>query len=132
MKKIFFSLFLFCSLAASAQSEYSTDTIIVNNAPAALIKKIGTGFIVYSLDGKQRLISIYENYYRFPNQRVAYPDVTVRSAEKTIETIVSNGLIDRSGLNENNIQSFINRYPSPLPVQQLNRESREEINPEIR
>lgn len=131
--KLFFSiLFLLTSIIAFAQSEYSTDTIYVDKTPVSLLKKIGTGFVAYSIDSKQRLISIKENYYRFANGVIAYPDVTVRSAEKTIEAITANGLFDKNGLNDKKVKAFVARYAAPLPVQQISRESRQEINPEIR
>jgi len=118
--------------AASAQNETSTDTIYIDRTPVALLKKIGTGFVAYSVDGKERLISIKENYYRFPNGLAAYPDVTVRSAEKTMEVILANKLFDKNGLNQNNVQAFVKHFSTPLPVKQIQREKREEINPEIR
>ena len=130
-----YTLLLFALLSfsvASAQTETTTDTIYSNNTPAGLLKKSGVGFIAYSLDGKQRLISIKENYYRFANGSIAYPDVTVRSAEKTLEIITDNGLFSKSGLDENKVKEFINRYSTPPAVQQLQRESRQEINSEIR
>ncbi len=130
-----YTLLLFALLtfsAASAQTETTTDTIYSNNTPAGLLRKSGVGFIAYSLDGKQRLISIKENYYRFANGLLAYPDVTVRSAEKTLEVIAANGLFGKSGLDENKVKEFITRYSTPLPVQQLQRESRQEINTEVK
>ena len=130
-----YTLLLFALLSfsvASAQTETTTDTIYSNNTPAGLLKKSGVGFIAYSVDGKQRLINIKENYYRFANGSIAYPDVTVRSAEKTLETITDNGLFSKSGLDENKVKEFINRYSTPPAVQQLQRESRQEINSEIR
>jgi len=132
MKYTSLLLFLFAFLGASAQTETTADTIFMDNTPVSILKKTGTGFTAYSVDGKQRFISINENYYRFPGGLVAYPDVTVRSAAKTVEVIQANGLIDKSGLNNTKIKEFISRYPTPLPVQQINRESREEVNPEIR
>lgn len=130
-----YTLLLFTLLsvsAASAQTDITTDTIYNNNTAAGLLKKSGTGFIAYSLNGKERLISIKENYYRFANGQIAYPDVTVRSAEKTLEIIAINGLFGKSGLDENKVNEFISRYATPLPVQQLQRESRQEINSELR
>ncbi|MGE0637092.1 MAG: hypothetical protein AB7G44_09800 [Bacteroidia bacterium] len=127
---LLFALFSFA--VASAQTETTTDTIYSNNTPAGLLKKSGVGFIAYSLDGKQRLISIKENYYRFANGLIAYPDVTVRSAEKTLEVIAANGLFGKNGLDENKVKEFTNRYATPLPVQQLQRESRQEINSEVK
>lgn len=130
-----YTLLLFALLSfsvASAQTEITTDTIYCNNAAAGLLKKSGTGFIAYSLNGKDRLISIKENYYRFANGSIAYPDVTVRSAEKTLEVINTNGLFSKSGLEEKKVKEFINRYSTPPPIQQLQRESRQEINSEIR
>ncbi len=132
MKNTLLLIFLFSFFAASAQPETTTDTIYVDNTPVSLLKKIGTGFVAYSLDGKVRLISIRENYYRFANGLAAYPDVTVRSAEKTIEVITANKLFDKNGLNENKVKEFLNHFPTPLPVQQIQRENREEVNPEIR
>jgi hypothetical protein len=129
-----YTLLLFALLsfsAVSAQTEITTDTIYNNNTAAGLLKKSGTGFIAYSLNGKERLISIKENYYRFANGQIAYPDVTVRSAEKTLEIIAINGLFGNSGLDENKVKEFISRYATPLPVQQLQRESRQEINSEL-
>lgn len=130
-----YTLLLFALLsfsAASAQTETTTDTIYSNNTAAGLLKKSGTGFIAYSLNGKERLISIKENYYRFANGQIAYPDVTVRSAEKTLEVITANGLFGNSGLNEIKVKEFISRYATPLPVQQIQRESRQEINSEVK
>ena len=118
--------------AASAQTETTTDTIYADSKPAGLLRKMGTGFIAYSVDGKLRLISIKENYYRFANGSIAYPDVTVRSAEKTMEVITAGKLFDKNGLNEGKVREFISRYPTPLPVQQLQRESRQEVNPDLR
>lgn len=132
MKNIALFILLFSFGQVTAQNAVSTDTIYVDKTPVSLLKKIGTGFIAYSLDGKERLISIKENYYRFANGLTAYPDVTVRSAEKTLEVINGNGLFDKNGLNESKVNNFISRYSSPLPVQQVIREKREEINPEIR
>ena len=132
MKYILPLLFLFSFSVASAQNEIITDTIYLGRTPVSLLKKFGTGYIAYSMDGKQRLISIKENYYRFANGLIAYPDVTVRSAEKTIEVILSNNLFDTNGLNENKVKEFVKRYSTSLPVQQIQRESREEVNPEIR
>lgn len=130
MKYTLLFFVLFSSSAAFAQTEITTDTIYSNNTAAGLLKKSGTGFIAYSLDGKQRLISIKENYYRFANGSIAYPDVTVRSAEKTLEVINTNGLFNKSGLDEIKVKAFISLYPAPLPVQQIQRESRQEINSE--
>lgn len=130
-----YTLLLFALLsfsAASAQTETTTDTIYSNNSPAGLLRKSGVGFIAYSLDGKQRLISIKENFYRFANGLLAYPDVTVRSAEKTLDVIAANGLFGKSGLDDNKVKEFIARYSTPLPVQQLQRESRQEINTEVK
>lgn len=130
-----YTLLLFVLLSfsvASAQNETTTDTIYSNNSPAGLLKKSGTGFIVYSLDGNQRLIHIKENYYRFANGLLAYPDVTVRSAEKTLEVIAANKLFGKSGLDDNKVKEFISRYATPLPVQQIQRESRQEINSEVK
>lgn len=127
---LFFVLFSF--LTANAQNEAIIDTIYSNNIPAGLLKKSGTGFIAYSLDGKQRLINIKENYYRFANGLIAYPDVTVRSAEKTLEIIAVGGLFNKSGLDDNKVNEFVNRYATPLPVQQMQRESRQEINTEVK
>lgn len=124
--------FLFSFSMASAQNDLTTDTIYFNHTPVSLLKAIGTGFVAYSMDENQRLISIKENYYRFANGAIAYPDVTVRSAKKTIEVILANNLFDKNGLNENNVQLFVKHFPTPLPVQQIIRENREEINPEIR
>ncbi|MCG3167332.1 MAG: hypothetical protein POELPBGB_03122 [Bacteroidia bacterium] len=127
---LFFVLLSF--LTANAQNEAIIDTIYSNNIPAGLLKKSGTGFIAYSLDGKQRFINIKENYYRFANGLIAYPDVTVRSAEKTLEIIAAGGLFNKSGLDDNKVNEFVNRYATPLPVQQLQRESRQEINTEVK
>ncbi len=132
MKNLLFLISLLSVSVASAQTEITTDTIYSNNSPAGLLKKSGTGYIAYSLNGKERLISIKENYYRFVNGQIAFPDVTVRSAEKTIEVIATNGLFGKSGLDENKVNEFISRFGTPLPVQQLQRESRQEINSEIR
>jgi hypothetical protein len=130
-----YTLLLFALLSfsvASAQTETTTDTIYSNNNPAGLLRKSGVGFIAYSIDGKQRLISIKENYYRFANGLLAYPDVTVRSAEKTLEVLAANGLFGKGGLDDNKVKEFISRYATPLPVQQLQRESRQEINSEVK
>lgn len=132
MKNLLLLISLFWYSASNAQTEITADTIYCDNTAAGLLKKSGTGFIAYSLNGKERLISIKENYYRFANGSIAYPDVTVRSAEKTLEVINSNGLFGKSGLNEKKVNEFISRYSTPLPVQQLQRESRQEINSEIR
>jgi hypothetical protein len=130
-----YTLLLFALLSfsvASAQTETTTDTIYSNNTPAGLLRKSGTGFIAYSLNGKERLIHIKENYYRFANGLIAYPDVTVRSAEKTLEVLAANGLFGKGGLDDNKVKEFISRYATPLPVQQLQRESRQEINSEVK
>ncbi len=132
MKTFTLLLFVFCYTSVSAQTEITTDTIYSDKTPVSLLKKFQTGYIAYSLDGKQRLISIKENYYKFANGLTAYPDVTVRSAEKTIEVITANGLFDKNGLKENQVQKFVKKYSAPLPVQQISREKREEVNPEIR
>jgi hypothetical protein len=130
-----YTILLFALLSfsvASAQTEITTDTIFSSSTPAGLLKKSGTGFIVYSLNGKERLISIKENYYRFANGLIAYPDVTVRSAQKTLEVISSNGLFGKNGLDESKVKEFIARYPTPLPVQQMQRDNRQEINSELK
>jgi hypothetical protein len=132
MKNTLLLLLLFSFSVASAQTEVTTDTVYAESTPVALLKKIGVGFIVYSMDSKQRLISIKENYYRFANGLIAYPDVTVRSADKTMEVINASKLFDKSGLNESKVKEFVSRYSTPLPVQQISRESREEVNPEIK
>ncbi len=132
MKNILLLIALLWFSSTSAQTETTTDTIYSNNKASGLLKKSGTGFIAYSLNGKERLISIKENYYRFANGQIAYPDVTVRSAEKTLDVIASNGLFGNSGLDEIKVKEFINRYATPLPVQQIQRESRQEINSEVK
>ncbi len=132
MTKLYTLILSLSFFAATAQTETTTDTIFSNNTAIGILKKIGTGYVVYSADGKTRLISIKENYYHFPNGRSAYPDVTVRSADATIQVILSNGLLAQNGLNETKVNEFISRYATPLPVQQTIRETREEINPEIR
>lgn len=130
MKLLFISLFIIIFSAANAQNEIAIDTIFAEKTPIALLKRNGTGFVAYTLDGKERLISIKENYYCFANGLIAYPDVTVRSAEKTLEVINSNKLFGKNGLDNNNVKTFISRYPTPLPVQPLQRESRQELTTE--
>ena len=108
-----------------------SDTIFEGTKAFGILKKDGTGFTAHHIKGTL-LIYIKENYYKFSNGMVAYPDVTVRSAEMVASVIINNLLFNSSGLNEKSVLDFSNKYSSPPPVLPFQRESREEIAPEIR
>lgn len=132
MRQLFFFLFFFASSVAYSQDLVLADTVVIGKSVVAVLKKDGTGFTVSSPDGSKQFLTIKENYYRFADGSVAHPDVTVRSIQNTKDVILSNNLFDSNGLNETAVKNFVSKYRVPMPVQQLYRDSRVELNPEIR
>lgn len=132
MRQLFFFLFFFASSVAYSQDLVLADTVVIGKSVVAVLKKDGTGFTVSSPDGSKQFLTIKENYYRFADGSVAHPDVTVRSIQNTMDVILSNNLFDSNGLNETAVKNFVSKYRVPMPVQQLYRDSRVELNPEIR